>query len=351
MFFASQTSVDPIDKRHRPADRIGAGRLERVVQVAAGAALLLTAGSWLGSKYWLLELLTHFRMQFVAAAAVLLAVAMVRRRPGGSFVALLVAAANAIPLLPFIMPGVMPGAIDAEAGQWAGQSSTRIMSANVRMRNNDHGALRAQIERESPDIVGLLEVDDAWIEGLSGLQAEYPHRVLRPEDGAYGLALYSRFPIRELETSPYIQDGTQTALSVEVELEDTHVTLTLAHLMAPVSAGRAGLRNLQIETISGMIRMDRGHEQIVIGDLNITPWSPFYAPLEKEAGLVNAARGRGYLPTWPAGFNVLKIPIDHMLSSDGVHVQRFRTGAETGSDHLPIIVDVAIPGARAGTST
>jgi endonuclease/exonuclease/phosphatase (EEP) superfamily protein YafD len=64
--------------------------------------------------------------------------------------------------------------------------------------------------------------------------------------------------------------------------------------------------------------------------------------LEAEAGLKNAARARGYWPTWPTGFNVVKIPIDHCLVSDGLRVQLFRTGSDIGSDHLPIIVDVSI---------
>jgi endonuclease/exonuclease/phosphatase (EEP) superfamily protein YafD len=327
------------DGRPWSITRIGTGNIDFAVRFAAVASLILTIGSWLGSSYWLLELLTHFRIQFVAGAVVLLVVAAARRKPGSSFVALFVAAANLIPLLPY----VLPGAADAQAGQ----SPLRIMSVNVLFRNNDHGALRALIEREDPDIVGLLEVNDAWIKGLAGLTAKYPHSVLRPEDGAYGLALYSRIPIRELETSPYIQDGTQTAVLVEVEIHDRRAILTLAHLMAPTSARKAGLRNLQIAKITEMIGTDRGHEHILIGDLNITPWSPYYAQLEEEAGLANAAGGRGYLPTWRTGFNVLKIPIDHILLSDAFEVQQFRTAAPFGSDHLPIVADVAVSGANA----
>ena len=100
-----------------------------------------------------------------------------------------------------------------------------------------------------------------------------------------------------------------------------------------------------------MLRTDTNRERIVMGDLNITPWSPFYVPLEEEAGMTNAANGRGYLPTWPAGLDLLKIPIDHMLVSEGVTVQQFRTGEENGSDHLPIILDVVIADTRVEQST
>ncbi|HEX2138714.1 MAG TPA: hypothetical protein VHG33_03270, partial [Woeseiaceae bacterium] len=60
------------------------------------------------------------------------------------------------------------------------------------------------------------------------------------------------------------------------------------------------------------------------------------------AKMKNAALGRGYLPTWPAGFSLLKIPIDHCLVSDALHVASFDTGGDFGSDHLPIVIDLSV---------
>lgn len=307
---------------------------DRLLGGAVGISLLLTASSYLGGRYWPLELLTHFRFQFAAGAFVLLVAGIFRRRRGSSLAALLVAVANLIPVLPYVMPGALDGG--------EGPQPVRIMSANVNYRNSNYSALQAQVESENPDILGLVEVDASWVQGLSGLVAKYPHRLLRPEDGAYGLALYSRFPLREQVTSPYVEAGTQTAISVDVAVDNGRFTLMLTHLMAPTTAAKAASRNRQIAKIVEMVQSGDGRERIVMGDLNITPWSPFYAPLEQEAGLTNAATGRGYSPTWPAGFDPLKIPIDHMLLSEGIAVRQFRTGAENGSDHLPIIVDVAI---------
>jgi endonuclease/exonuclease/phosphatase (EEP) superfamily protein YafD len=317
-------------------EHVGVGRFDRAVQLVAAGALVLTAASFLGSRYWLLELLTHFRFQYVCGALLLFAVAGIRRRPGSSLVALFVATANLMPMLPYVMPGT--------AAAQAGQFSLRIMSLNVHFRNGDHAAVRALIEHEDPDIIGLSEVSQGWIDGLAALAAEYPHTVLRPEDGAHGLALYSRVPMHELETSPYVEDGIQTAIFVDVELPASRATVTLAHLMAPTSPGKAALRNLQIGKITEMAGAYPNDNQILIGDLNITPWSPYYAQLQQDAGLANAAAGRGYLPTWPAGFYALRIPIDHILLSDGFQVERIRSAGQFGSDHLPIVADVSIPG-------
>lgn len=331
--------IRPLGWRPRLARLAGRSTLDRLVRTAALAALLLTAGSWLGSEVWLLELLTHFRMQFLVGALALSILAGILRRPGCVLVALLVAAANAWPLLPYLVPAAI-GGIDAQAAQF----STRILFANVRVGNHHYDALRALIAEEQPDIVGLAEVDEAWLDGLSALHAEYPYSVLRPQHDAHGLALFSRLPIHELETSPYVEDGIQTAIMVEVEMPLEQATLTLAHPMSPVTPGKATRRNVQLRKIATLIEGDRNEEQILIGDLNITPWSPFYAPLEDGATLFNAAVGRGYWPTWPTwtmGFSVLQIPIDHCLLSDGFQVQQYRIGAGIGSDHLPLVVDIA----------
>ena len=244
---------------------------------------------------------------------------------------LITAAANVIPLLPYLMQGAI--------GAHAAPLSARIMFANVNFRNSAYAEALALISSEGPDIVGLAEVNHSWIDGLSELRERYPHRVVRPDDGAWGLALFSRFPVRELDSSPYSEGDVQTAIIVEVELHGKPVTLTLAHLRSPVSQDNANLRNVQIDTIATMAKRNK-QAQIVIGDLNLTPWSPYFAPFEK-AGLINVARGRGYKATFPAGLGYFGIPIDHLLLSDHLQVHGWRTSTLFGSDHLPIIADIA----------
>lgn len=316
-------------------------RIDQAIWLATLAALALTAASWLGGTLWLMELLTHFRFQFAAGALILIVVAILRRRPAVAAAAALVLVLNSLPLLQYAMP--------VAADAYAGEARLRVMAANVRYSNRDYERTLALIAAENPDVVGLVEVTDAWIDGVSGLREGYPYHVILPDEGAHGLALFSRVPIEELGDSPYREADHLTAVRVRADLPDRAVILTLAHLIAPTTPKRSRIRNRQIRTIAGMAAADRELEQIVIGDLNVTPWSPHYAALE-QAGLANAARGRGYTATWPAIFGPLGIPIDHVLLSPGLHAQGFRSGASFGSDHLPVVADIALPAASLHSS-
>ena len=62
----------------------------------------------------------------------------------------------------------------------------------------------------------------------------------------------------------------------------------------------------------------------------------------KTGGLRNARSGFGILPTWPTFMPVLYIPIDHCLVTKEIDIIKLRTGRNVGSDHLPLIADLAI---------
>ena len=74
-------------------------------------------------------------------------------------------------------------------------------------------------------------------------------------------------------------------------------------------------------------------------------WSPYYSELVRESGLVDARKGFGVLPTWPAPLklSLMMIPIDHCLVSSELQVAQIKTGPDIESDHLPLIVDLLVP--------
>jgi endonuclease/exonuclease/phosphatase (EEP) superfamily protein YafD len=307
---------------------------KRLIVLAVLSSTVVTLASLFGRFNWILELLTHFRLQMVIGTlcAAVLAVAL---RSWRSFVVLIALAG--------INLGFLAGYVFPSSSSVQAQPATfRVLSANVSKRNSDYAALHALVNDLKPDVIGLIEVDERWIQSLSIIESSYPYRILRPEDGAYGLAIFSRIPFRETDVSPYREVGVQTAILAEIALGDSRATLAFAHLMAPTSRAKSAMRNRQLEFLAGHFRESETPERILLGDLNITPWSPHYAVLETDTGLANASLGSGYAGTWPTWPAFMRIPIDHCLVSRGLQIVRIRSGPDIGSDHLPLIVDIAV---------
>ena len=75
----------------------------------------------------------------------------------------------------------------------------------------------------------------------------------------------------------------------------------------------------------------------LLGDLNLTPYSPPFHRLLADGRLRDAMQGRGWQPTWRASFWPLALRIDHVLVSSGVCVEEATVGPAVGSDHRPVL--------------
>ena len=312
------------------------GPLRRLLRGLAAAIALaylgFTVTSSLGSFHWLAELLTHFRVQAaIAGAALALICATLRLR----VVAVGVCALALLHLLPVLFYLVPRGSPDLD-----GAPRLRVLQLNVHTTNRRHAAVERLVRETRPDLLALLEVNERWLAALSGLHPYYPHRIGRPQEDNFGIALFSRFPIDDLRLLP-LHDERMYMITGRFSLGHPPVTIALAHLAPPSSAALAALRNRQLDALSQLTGGDSVTETLLLGDLNTTPWSPFHARLERSAGLRNGARGLGLYPTWPAGFLPLRIPIYHFLLSPGLRVASLELGPEVGSDHLPVLLEIA----------
>jgi endonuclease/exonuclease/phosphatase (EEP) superfamily protein YafD len=91
---------------------------------------------------------------------------------------------------------------------------------------------------------------------------------------------------------------------------------------------------------------------IFLGDLNLTPWSPYYSRLIRNTGLHNTRLGFGIEPSWiePATHvhlpnwvtTLVKIPIDHIFVSQDLKVVDCQTIKTANSDHRMLWSDLLV---------
>ncbi len=301
----------------------------RAATVLACALILATAASLAARQYWVFELFSHFRWQYVTGAALAIPVLWLSDRR-----ALALACAAALSIHAVALIELRFGPLDHLAG---GTRPLRILSFNVYYRNSDYAALIGEIERLSPDIVCLYETTDAWKQHLAVLAARYAFSLFTGDGPRSGLACLSRIvPIRVIP--PDADARAAPWMQLELESRGIRFRVVAVHLAIPLGPVTAKWRNSQLLALGRVLR-GAGEPVIVVGDFNVTPYSPYYSDFLAASGLRDCSRGRALQPTWPVWFVPLWIPIDRCFVDSNIAVASYRVGPSLGSDHYAVVID------------
>jgi len=309
-------------------------RVTGLLEASSAVLCLLTFTGFLGRLWWILELTVHFRLHYgILLGAFTAAWIALRRWPLAAFCG--VAAMTNLALV---------GALywPAPDSPATGGHRVRLAIVNVRTSNPRADLVIDWLQRADPDVALLMEINERWLTQLGPLRAAYPHQVCEPRDDNFGIGLFSRLPLR---TGRADEIGEAGVPSVEAELQVGNAVFSVigTHALPPSTAANARFRNEQFQALAARVRQQT-LPVILCGDLNVTPWSPWFADLLRESGLRNSAQGRGLFGSWPAWLPWGRIPLDHCLVSAQIGVRDRRLGPRVGSDHLPVLVDLVVPG-------
>lgn len=304
--------------------------------ISAGVlAVFATLTGFAARFWWLFELTSHFRVQYALALGFGTLALLAWRRYGWAVVFAVFALVNAATLAPRLLTGV-------EAEVNTDHPAFRALLANVHSDNRDHDRIRRTLVEANPDFIVLLEATPWLIAQLTDLANRYPYRIAEPREDNFGMALFSRLP---LLNAAVIRIGPAGLPLIRADLASggRRFTLLGAHPPPPIGANMAQDRNDQLTDLARLVRQAR-QPTLLLGDLNLSPWSPYFTQLLADAGLQDSAAGRGIQASWPALWPPLRIPIDHALYSAGIQIRNRELGPAIGSDHYPVIVDFQVSG-------
>lgn len=307
-----------------------------ILNLVAAGLVLVTLSTFAAKRSWIFDLLSHFRLQYVVAAALLFAVALAVRVYPAAIVFAAIAVLHGWTIKGLWLDESVAAAVDGR--------QLRVLSANVLRSNPAPDRVANFVHASNADIVVLVEADRArWRQTLVSIGERYPHRA--PEgwrDGA-PILLFSRYPIvhTALVEPPTRQ---RPYLIAEIEMGTRSLTVVGVHPAAPslTNNGRdSRRRNRTLDHIASNIE-SVDTPVVVAGDFNTTPFSPHFAALIEAAGLRNAAAGHGWIGTWPQGFWPARIPIDHILIKGPLIATQFERGPAIGSDHFPVLAELRL---------
>jgi endonuclease/exonuclease/phosphatase (EEP) superfamily protein YafD len=304
--------------------------LRGLLQAAAIVTILFSVVTIFDFAHRNIELFSHFRLQYLAVSLLLLIAFAILRSPVYAVLLLATTVFNATYVLPWYFGGV---AVESAA-------TLKLLHANVFSRNDEYERLFDLIEAEKPDVIFLQEVTENWRDAAANLHSDYPYRHVEAREDNFGIAIFSRLPldsVTHIDSPPLSYPTIVATMTVNGE----SLTLINTHPMIPLTRSFYEARNHQIQSIADLVNKSIG-SMILIGDFNTSPWARPYRELEERTGLRNTRRGFGIRPTWPTFMPLAMIPIDHALVSDNIGVIDTRTGPRIGSDHLPLILTVAL---------
>jgi endonuclease/exonuclease/phosphatase (EEP) superfamily protein YafD len=299
-------------------------------------ALIATLYITLAPRSWQLDLAVHFRLQYGALALLGCVILAATGEPLMAALAFLVGALNALVAVPLLLSRRAPKTAAA-----SGRSpAIRLASINVFYRNRQYQRVIDFIARERPDAVVLVEINREWEAALRGVDKEYAYSYTARGKKGKGIMLLSRWPLLSADMLPGYSE-VQSALTATLEIHGRSFQLLGIHATWPMGRRRSGLRNQQLRFLGEFARAHPG-PLIIMGDLNVSPFSSHFQAFLAAGDLKSAAQGYGWQPTWPTFLPPAGIQIDHALSNAAVVVTDFRRGAPVGSDHLPIIIEFVL---------
>ena len=297
-------------------------------------AVVGLAAPWL-ARLWLgFDALSHFIPHFMALAA-------------GAFVCLRYPDRRGL-LVMLALP-VLAVLLVAGIGWWHASPGfetppapgrVRVMGFNVLSRNRDLDAIEAEVRRNRPDILGMPEFFRNKLSLHARLKDILPHHANCAHKKFCNLALFSRWPIDSVKAAsrwlgpPY--------LHAVVRMPQGAVHVFIVHTLR---FPWVGSQYRQMGAMARIVRRQQG-PVIVMGDFNASPFSVTLEHFLEKTGL----RRLTWLPSWPAWPAPLpQLAIDHVFVSPHWRLAAGPwVGRAAGSDHLPVILELASRQGRAG---
>lgn len=317
------------DKKHRGISYYSFASLS-IVAIACSLAEYLS--NW--HRYF--EFTTGYKLQFLLMALCSLMYFVLSRRKLWIVLSLLCVLLNLAEILPWYFNRPTVVSLDQ-------YEPLKVLSYNVLWKNNNYDKAISLVNREQPDIAIFQEAISHWHPKLIALKPDYPYHIWAEK---LEMEVYSKLPLNNPQIKLY---GTYRGLVIaDIKVGDRMVKFVATHAYPQLYWGRGGwlIRNEHLQEGIGKYVKNLDRPAIVIGDLNVSMWSPFYRLMIQASGLRNARQGRGILPTHSIvapQFAALSAPIDHCLVTPNIQVANFQLGPAIGSDHLPIIAELLIP--------
>ena len=227
-----------------------------------------------------------------------------------------------------------------DAGEVPAERCLRIVMANVEQENRRADLVLAAVREASADLVCLLETDHWWEHAVAPLEEEYAWSARCPIGNHYGMLLYSRLPLISADLRFTISDDVPSIRAVVQLRSGEEIVAYVLHPPPPLPGCDSYGRDGELVRTGLEIEQD-GRPSVVMGDLNDVAWSYTTTLFKRVSRMVDPRVGRGLYSTFHARQPLARYPLDHVFHTRHFTLRELRRLDATGSDHFPIVVELA----------
>jgi endonuclease/exonuclease/phosphatase (EEP) superfamily protein YafD len=295
--------------------------VKRVALIVAAGYVLVGVLAFV--PIWPLSLIEHFRVQYLLGGIPVVVVAWWSRVFDAALVAWLVDLAIVAPHL--------HGRTSIDG------THVRVLFANVLASNTEYERVRALIADTQPDVIALVETRAPWFAQLAPAVEGYA-RIVDERTDNFALGLFARGTVHG-----HVEHlgGDLPTIVANIGLPSgVAFTMVVTHPWPPVNGWAEDRQDEHLAAVAQRIAALAG-PIVLAGDLNATPWSRVFRKLVGTTRLCDTRSS--YDGSYPASTWLVRIPIDHVLVSCAIGVRDRWIGPDIGSDHLPVVVDLAFP--------
>lgn len=213
------------------------------------------------------------------------------------------------------------------------EEDVQFKVVHLNMTNTDSlSQIREALAASGADLVTLHEVTPSWAglleDSLSGI---YPHHHTMVDIGIFGMAIYSRHPLENIDTFYFkeipnltgcIQKQDEPFCFVSVQTEPALNEFSLERLKSHLSIVGEHVSSAETPTI-------------VLGDFNSVSWSVEIKSFLETSGLIESRRG--FMPyPFVSTSSIFKVPLDHIFYSEHLECIGFENIVKADDNHLGI---------------
>ncbi len=232
------------------------------------------------------------------------------------------------------------------------EADLRILVVNLNKDNTQFDAMTKMIRQYDPDLLLLMEFNQAWADGLGPLSDTYPHQVNEIRDEGLGIALWSQLLIEKGEIRHLVSDRRASIFSTIRLPNGKPVHFVGLHPTPPGLKDSTGqdrrnsrIRDAELVLVAKEVAADSDARWIVAGDFNDVAWSDTTELFKELSGLKDPRIGRELLTTYHQSYPLLRYPIDHVFFSEDTRIHQIDRVIAPGSDHFAVLTDASpVPG-------